>query len=296
VLTADIVASAVTQAVAAETLTTPIAVPTPPGTVAGDKSGAGRPSPIGFLEVWVHPDTRRYDTRAFEAVGTRLVVVRRQTRRLVGWRVLRRLVVAIASYEPNLVVDIRRMVGEPYADVGKVCIRAFGGCRLLRELVIPDTATSLDDHAFSGCSALTAVAIPPGVTSIGNSAFVGCASLTSLVIPNSVTSIGNFTFVGCTNLTSVTISSGLTVLKTGLFSGCVGLRSATIPDSVTLIGDNAFDGCTGLLSVAFPDSVTSIGNFAFRGCTGLTSVELPRDATLRRMVFAVCGEVAISRR
>ena len=118
----------------------------------------------------------------------------------------------------------------------------------VKDLVIPNSVTSIGDYAFDGCSGLTAVTIPNSVTSIGNYAFDGCSGLTSITIPNSVTSIGWDAFAYCSGLTSV-----------------------TIPNSVTSIGDRAFYECSGLTSVTIPNSVTSIGWGAFEGCSGLTS-------------------------
>jgi hypothetical protein len=49
------------------------------------------------------------------------------------------------------------------------------------------------------------VIIPNSVTTIGNAAFINNTNLTSVTIPASVTSIGQYAFSGCTSLTSVTI-------------------------------------------------------------------------------------------
>ena len=64
----------------------------------------------------------------------------------------------------------------------------------IKDLVIPNSVTSIGYSAFYGCSRLTSVTIPNSVTSIGNSAFYGCSRLTSVTIPNSVTTIGNNAF------------------------------------------------------------------------------------------------------
>ena len=121
--------------------------------------------------------------------------------------------------------------------------------KLITELNIPDSVTSIGNYAFIRCTGLTSITIPNSVTSIGDGAFNGCIGLTSITIPNSVTSIGNYAFAYCTGLTSV-----------------------TIPDSVTSIGGSAFSGCTGLTSVTIPNSVTTIGNYAFSSCDSLIEV------------------------
>ena len=187
----------------------------------------------------------------------------------------------------------------------------------IKDLVIPNSVTSISKYAFSGCTDLTSVTIPNSVTSISDYAFLGCSGLTSvhitdlaawcnikfgsdygsnpltyahhlylngqeiknLVIPNSVTDISDRAFYGCTGLTSVTIPNSVTSISKYAFYGCTGLTSVTIGNSVTSIGDDAFSGCSGLTSVTIGNSVTSIGGSAFWGCTALTSITIPNSVT-----------------
>ena len=58
-------------------------------------------------------------------------------------------------------------------------------------------------HLFLNGSEVKDLVIPNSVTSIGGRVFYGCSGLTSVTIPNSVTSIGNSAFYGCSGLTSV---------------------------------------------------------------------------------------------
>ena len=58
-------------------------------------------------------------------------------------------------------------------------------------------------NIFASCSGLTSITIPNSVTSIGEHAFVYCSGLTSVTIGNSVTSIGDRAFDGCSGLTSI---------------------------------------------------------------------------------------------
>ena len=73
----------------------------------------------------------------------------------------------------------------------------------VKELVIPNTITKINNHCCDGWSALTSVAIPNSVTSIGYEAFLGCSGLTYVTIPNSVTSIEGWAFGNCNGLTTV---------------------------------------------------------------------------------------------
>ena len=146
----------------------------------------------------------------------------------------------------------------------------------IKDLVIPNSVTSIGSSAFYGCSSLTSVTIPNSVTSIGDGAFGWCSSLTSITIPNSVTSIGSSAFSKCSSLTAVTIGNSVTSIGSWAFNGCLGLTSVTIPNSVTSIGSSAFYDCSGLTSVTIGNSVKSIGSSAFYGCSKLTSIVVER--------------------
>ena len=134
----------------------------------------------------------------------------------------------------------------------------------IKDLVIPNTISRINEGALLGCSGLTSVTIPNSVTSIGSSAFDGCSGLTSVTIPNGVTSIGDYAFASCSGLTSITIPNSVTSIGTQAFSGCSGLTSVTIPNSVTSIGWSIFSGCNNLKYIClasdkYPSSYT-LGN------------------------------------
>ena len=136
----------------------------------------------------------------------------------------------------------------------------------VKDLVIPNSVTSIGYRAFGYFSGLSSVTIPNSVTSIEYCAFEGCSGLTSVTIGNSVTSIGYWAFRGCSGLTSVTIPNSVTSIGGEAFYGCSGLTSVAIGNSVTSIGNQTFYGCSGLTSVTIPNSVTSIGDAAFEDC------------------------------
>ena len=63
----------------------------------------------------------------------------------------------------------------------------------------------ISDNAFGGCRNLVSVTIPDSVVIIGDTAFASCPSLTEVVIGNSTTVISSSAFANCENLTAVTI-------------------------------------------------------------------------------------------
>lgn len=95
----------------------------------------------------------------------------------------------------------------------------------VKELVIPNSVTSIGDWGFSECRNFTSITIPNCVTSIGKWAFYNCNGLSSITIPNSVTSIGHGAFTNCSNLTSVTIGNSVTSIEGYAFWGCKNLTS-----------------------------------------------------------------------
>ena len=184
-------------------------------------------------------------------------------------------------FEGNLYTSERRKLisylskGENFIipdSVTSISDHAFEDCKSLQSVTIPDSVTNLGDGAFRGCNSLQSVTIPDSVTSIGYGAFYDCSSLQSVTIPNSVTSIGDSAFYGCESLQSVTIPDSVTSIGDSAFLHCSSLQSVTIPDPVTCIGDWAFCGCKFLHSVTIPDSVTSIGIGAFYDCSSLHTI------------------------
>lgn len=75
----------------------------------------------------------------------------------------------------------------------------------IKEYIIPDYVTKIDDYAFFECFGLTSVSIPESVVEIGTCAFGYCVELTSISISMSNMKLGAGVFVGCLKLTHITI-------------------------------------------------------------------------------------------
>ena len=172
------------------------------------------------------------------------------------------------------------------ASVTDIAYSAFSDCNSLTSVHITDLEAwcrisfgSKDanplyyaHHLYLNGKEVKDLVIPNSVTSLGRSVFYGCSGLTSLTIPSSVTSIEMYAFAECSGLTSVSIPNSLTSLGTGIFYGCSSLASVTIPNSVTSIGAYAFRECSSLTSVTIPNSVTQIAQDAFHDCSNLKEV------------------------
>lgn len=183
----------------------------------------------------------------------------------------------------------------------------YYGCKTT---IIPNTVSSIGDHAYFGCSGLTHITIPNSVTAIGIMSFWACSGLIDIVIPNSVTSLGMMAFGLCDRLSSITIGASVTNITRDVFMECTGITEISvdsgnpvydsrdncnaiiktvenelilgsantiIPNSVTSIAYEAFSYCSGLTYITIPASVTNIGRNPFAYCSGLTAITVDSE-------------------
>ena len=197
--------------------------------------------------------------------------------------------------------DWKRLLEAPESLSGKYSIRkgvkvigdvAFGGCKSLTNINIPNSVTTIGYSAFVSCDSLTNINIPNSVTTIGEQAFWGCEFLVNINIPNSVTTIGDSAFWGCDSLTNINIPNSVTTIGKFAFSNCDSLVNINIPNSVTTIGEQAFWGCEFLVNINIPNSVTTIGDSAFWGCDSLTNINIPNSVTtIGKFAFSNCDSL-----
>ena len=163
---------------------------------------------------------------------------------------------------------------------------------LVGDLIIPDTVTSISDHAFKDCQGLTSVTIPNGVTSIRQRTFQDCLNLTHITIPDSVTEIERWAFIGCSGLISITIPNGVTSICSSAFEGCRKLTNIILPSSLTSIQSETFKDCKSLTNITIPNKVTIISSAAFENCVRLTQISIPSSVTIiQSRAFYCCSKL-----
>ena len=194
------------------------------------------------------------------------------------------------------------------APITKIPQYAFKTTKLVGELRIPNTVTSIQDYAFNLCTGLTGnLVIPNSVTEIGNNAFYKCTGFNgtltlssnlktigdnafyecsgftgSLTLPNSVTTIGRSAFIFCNSFTNLELPKALSAIPYQAFRNCSGLSgNLVIPDGVTEIGEYAFYGCPGFKgTLKLSSNLKTIGKYAFYSCSGFTKIEFPETMSL----------------
>ena len=146
------------------------------------------------------------------------------------------------------------------------------------EFVIPDTVTSISDHAFDNVPNLTKITIGANVKTIGARAFQNCNSLETVIFKDSDTikkTIGNYAFYKCPALSKVDFGNAVKSIGSYSFAVNDSIKSIELPDSLESIGDGAFFCNRKLTNIVFTgENLTSIGSYAFQDCDSLTELNL----------------------
>lgn len=202
-------------------------------------------------------------------------------------------------------------------------LTSIGSTRTLNDITfcsLPQTITSIGDHAFEGCT--LCVNIPPALSYIGSHAFFGStlliyenlitemtvisdnysadanaiynrtqdtlidiynSEITTYSFPSSVTNIYSYAFYKCTKLTSISIPNKVTSIEHRAFSCCSNLSSVTLPNNIEQIDEYTFSECTSLTSITIPASVQYIRRSAFLRCSNLRTITFASGSQLREI-------------
>lgn len=185
----------------------------------------------------------------------------------------------------------------------------FADCKLLRQAILPNTATVMQRDAFARCAALETLTIPARVESLLPSA--GCSALEAIEVsganphfksdqgvllnadasailwfpmgktgeyhfPSTISFIGENAFAG-TSITTLIIPSEVTSISRGAFLGSA-LTQIFLPDNMTNVSEGMFQNCSSLTFAYLGAATEFVGNFAFDGtsiCDIFVAAEYP---------------------
>ena len=133
--------------------------------------------------------------------------------------------------------------------IGKASVSGYNGTD--SDVTIPSrykflTVTNIGTEAFGDCKTLTSITIPNSVTTIGPAAFWYCPNLSKVTLGTNVKSIAASAFAGCTSLTTINLPKGITTIEESAFYDCISLTSIVIPNSVTNMETWVFIDCPNL--------------------------------------------------
>ena len=193
--------------------------------------------------------------------------------------------------------------GKAYAVVA-IANESFKENTAIKEVIIPDTVTTIGSRVFADCTSLESVTIGSRVSSWSlssednvyhpgqkaNSAFENCTSLKNLFIREGASSVGAYAFYGCTSLQSVVLPDSITSIGDYAFYNCKGITSAIIRNGT--IGSYAFANCTALKNLVIQKS-TMIMNGAFYHDALISKLELSEELTwIGNEAFAGCSSIS----
>ena len=143
----------------------------------------------------------------------------------------------------------------------------------LKEIIIPEGITELDDSAFSYCTSLRRITLPKSLIKIGDYAFHNCR-LEEMIIPEKVEEIGKYSFAYCSNLKSISLPNSLRKIGQYSFYECQSLKNIKVPEGVEEIQFRSFGDCLNLESIYLPSTLKVVGKNIFLCCPSLKNITL----------------------
>ncbi len=173
--------------------------------------------------------------------------------------------------------------------VNKMEVATFEYCDQLEKVVFSDFVKVIPDGCLLQCGMLKDVQLPKDLESIGKTAFYACHSLETIELPDKLTSIGEYTFEECESLNNVIIPLSLTKIPAGCFKDCNSLKKIILHDQIEEISDHAFQN-SGLETLDVPPLVTTIEEGTFDNCA-LKEIDLNNVETIGYRAFINCSDL-----
>lgn len=159
------------------------------------------------------------------------------------------------------------------ANYTKVPSTKFMSNTTLVSVLLPDTVTTIDQHAVRGCTNLEYINLE-NIQTINDSAFRDSGINPVLNLP-SLTTLGNWTFAG-SKVQKVVSMGSITILSGNTFNACPNLLEVTLSDLITEIGASAMQSCGALTTVTIlATTPPTIPSGLFNRCYSLVHIYVP---------------------
>ena len=142
----------------------------------------------------------------------------------------------------------------------------------IKELIIEEGISSIDDYAFGGCVHLEKAVLPDGLKRLGEGVFESCVEVEISHFPESLDQIDLDALKDTAWMNHQIRDNDFVILNGILLRYSGEAEKLTIPKEVKEISYNAFEGNTILRTVILPEKLTCIQDNAFFSCTNLKEV------------------------
>ena len=142
-------------------------------------------------------------------------------------------------------------------------------------LTIPETVTTIGDHAFAQMKTLEVIRLPQALKEIAPDTFLGCISLEEINFPEGLETLNEFACCNCTSLKSISFGSKIKHIQYQAFDATclqsISINATTPPelDSNTLNTPNITRN--GLIKVYIPAGTKALYEEAWK--TELEAIE-----------------------
>ena len=117
----------------------------------------------------------------------------------------------------------------------------------VKDLIIPDGITTIEEWAFFKCEGLESITFPESVKVIKKRAFVSCNKLKHVVFPDGIEIIDDYAFANCRKLLLKGLPSKAKYIGVGAFQNNL-IKAVKIPSGLKGLKHSAFRGCDSIES------------------------------------------------
>lgn len=186
----------------------------------------------------------------------------------------------------------------------KLGTAAFSDCRLLEEIILPETVDEIGEFCFTRCGSLKTVVINGDVPEIKMATFEDCPRLSTLILTDATRYVDERAFNNCDMLLQEygngvyagpltdpyrflvdTVNNHIEELFLHESTICIApnavysrpLKRVVLNEGLEVMGALAFENSESISFIKFPSTLKRLEAYAFLGCTVSNDIMLPKS-------------------